>query len=378
MVVVLIVLILLVIHYGATKEHIKSLISPLESPSAPLPNKPKVILMFTKWFGLQEWEYRMPDRFEADASPCPQTNCVLSYNQSQMRDSDALLFHGEDLPPAWALQELRQKDYEKLWIWHYLESPAHSKTDFSSFNDLFNWTFTYKRRSEIYFPYYQVVTLSENSTRPRKGTDFSKGKNKMVMAAISNCNVQRLNMVRELKRHVSFDLYGKCGPQVNPEVKHCPRFSKECETLQSKYKFYFAMESTYCSEYVTEKFFRNGLQNGLVPIVLGGGLYDEIGPPHSYINVLDFDNMESLGNYLKYLDNNATAYNEYHQWRYSYKIEGSHRICEICKALWKRDDQKVSPSENTGKNVAQFWDKEKNCMDWNIVLSPYIPAAIVG
>jgi len=49
----------------------------------------------------------------------------------------------------------------------------------------------------------------------------------------------------------------------------------------------------------------------LVPIVYGLGSYDTVAPPHSYINVFDFDSVRDLADYLLYLDGNDTAYNEY-------------------------------------------------------------------
>lgn len=49
----------------------------------------------------------------------------------------------------------------------------------------------------------------------------------------------------------------------------------------------------------------------MVPVVFGLANYTSIAPPHSIINVLDFPSLKDLVNYLKYLDGNDTAYNEY-------------------------------------------------------------------
>ena len=53
----------------------------------------------------------------------------------------------------------------------------------------------------------------------------------------------------------------------------------------------------------------------MVPVVYGLGNYSAVAPPHSFINVLDFAGPAELAAYLKYLDGNDTAYNEY--FRYS-------------------------------------------------------------
>ncbi len=55
----------------------------------------------------------------------------------------------------------------------------------------------------------------------------------------------------------------------------------------------------------------------MVPIVLGAHKEDYFNtlPPQSYINVDDFQSMEELASYLKYLDRNDTAYAAYFAWR---------------------------------------------------------------
>ena len=57
-------------------------------------------------------------------------------------------------------------------------------------------------------------------------------------------------------------------------------------------------------------------------MVIGGKSvrdYAKLLPPHSYINVEDFDSPKDLANYLIFLGKNATEYNKYHQWRREYQ-----------------------------------------------------------
>ena len=50
------------------------------------------------------------------------------------------------------------------------------------------------------------------------------------------------------------DIYGSCG-----SLK-CSRGNKQCfEMLDTDYKFYLAFENSNCRDYITEKFFVNGL-----------------------------------------------------------------------------------------------------------------------
>ncbi|CAH8288261.1 unnamed protein product, partial [Schistosoma intercalatum] len=74
--------------------------------------------------------------------------------------------------------------------------------------------------------------------------------------------------------------------------------------------------------------------NNALPIVMGASIeeYQKVSPPHSFIHVDQFENPKELAKYLKYLDKNDTAYNEYFAWHkrgvvtvWSFKPE-----CEFC------------------------------------------------
>nr|CAB3247563.1 alpha-(1,3)-fucosyltransferase 9-like [Phallusia mammillata] len=108
-----------------------------------------------------------------------------------------------------------------------------------------------------------------------------------------------------LKHNLDIDLGGRC-------------FKDRSENFNNeKYKFYFAFENSWnCSDYITEKFWRNALSYGTVPVVLGAvkGDYLKIAPPNSFIYAHDFKSPKEIAEYLKYLDRNQTAYVEYLNW----------------------------------------------------------------
>ena len=86
----------------------------------------------------------------------------------------------------------------------------------------------------------------------------------------------------------------------------------------ASYKFYLAFEnSIHCNDYISEKFWRNSLDQGLVPIVFGPHPDDlaAVAPPNSFIHVENFATKAELVDYLEYLNVNDTAYLAYHQWR---------------------------------------------------------------
>ena len=96
-----------------------------------------------------------------------------------------------------------------------------------------------------------------------------------------------------------------------------PKFSANCTRNLRSYKFYLALESTQCDDYITEKFWDNCLLNGVVPVVYGGRkeAYDRLAPPRSFIHVGDFPSVRELADYLKMLDNRNDLYEEFFAWR---------------------------------------------------------------
>ena len=75
--------------------------------------------------------------------------------------------------------------------------------------------------------------------------------------------------------------------------------------------------SIHCHDYMTEKLWLNSLYSGAVPVIFGPHRDDiaAVLPPKSYIHAEDFSNVHKLVEYLHYLDENATAYSEYLEWR---------------------------------------------------------------
>lgn len=97
-----------------------------------------------------------------------------------------------------------------------------------------------------------------------------------------------------------------------------PEENEECfEMLKKDYKFYLSFENSNCKEYITEKFFVNGLTNDVIPIVMGASLeeYASVAPHHSYIHVEDFDNPKHLAEYLHLVDSDDNLYNSYFKWK---------------------------------------------------------------
>ena len=118
---------------------------------------------------------------------------------------------------------------------------------------------TYRRDSDVLAPYgtFRPSTKPTSvETIPNRVRDLPKPK--LVAWVVSNCKTpsKREDFVSELQKHVPVDIFGKCG------TKSCPgtRTNSECGSLLERdYMFYLAFENSNCMDYITEKFFVNGL-----------------------------------------------------------------------------------------------------------------------
>ena len=326
--------------------------------------RPRLVLIYTAFFSLYPWE-GLEDTHKFtyfQGKPCRFQNCVLSYKKEEFSSSDVVIFHGRNMPSVNKLRELHSKrSSNQAWVFFLLESPAHSP-DTSQYDGLFNWTMTYRRDSDIYHPYGFFAPLGADDKNPEVSTDYSLGKDKLIVWTVSNCAGKRFSYVNKLKQLVKVDVFGGCGRNS------CPRrggdITEDCINVLRSYKFQLAFENTECLDYVTEKYWGSPLENGIVPIVMGGADYKEIAIPGSYINVLDFPSAKALADYLLYLDKNDTAYNEYFHWKTKYKLGGClhggdlsrhyHWTCDLCALA-----NNASAESKIYEHLEDFWSKKQ-------------------
>ena len=182
---------------------------------------------------------------------CSFQNCELVRGGDRDREYDARIFntiinHHEI--------HMYPRNPDQVWILYILEGPLASP-DYFLMDDVFNWTATYRWDSSIVAPYEKWVPFNNNTKPIFK--NFAKGKKKKCAIFVSNCETtnKRMHYVKELQKHIEVDIYGGCGTKV------CDRSDEnKCfNMLKTDYKFYLAFENSNCKDYITEKFFRNGL-----------------------------------------------------------------------------------------------------------------------
>lgn len=145
----------------------------------------------------------------------------------------------------------------QIWILFIVESAYY--TDLNVNHDLINWTATYRHDSDIVMPYQRWAYYDPSVTRVEQfNRNYALNKTKQVAMIVSDCNTdnyRELLYARELNKYkISVDVYGDCDGLKKIES------DKFLQMLDQDYKFYLAFENSNCIDYVTEKFFVNGLQ----------------------------------------------------------------------------------------------------------------------
>nr|CAB3247538.1 alpha-(1,3)-fucosyltransferase 6-like [Phallusia mammillata] len=273
-------------------------------------NSSGVILMWTHPWAVED---------EGPEEGAVYGKCTVTYDLAQLEKADAVVFHYWLVPHTW----LFYRHARQRFVWWSLESPWvvqwFENLDLHEHDEFFNWTMTYRRDADIYDPYYNLYDLWGKLERGKEAVDkIIAKKTGLVAWIVSECYgkkgaVMRMSYANQmLKILPEIDRYGECFGNRDEMPK-----SRTIEFVSTR-KFYLSFEnSLHCRDYVTEKFFQQGLECGTVPVVWGTKKSDyvAIAPPYSFIHAEDFESPEKLAEYLLYLDKNDTAYREYFRWR---------------------------------------------------------------
>jgi len=308
---------------------------------------------------------------------CAVSNCFATKDRNLLPSLDlydAIIIHIRGLPNDWPSTRSKDQRYImlsidapiKLYEYRHLQKLA------------FNWTMTYRMDSDFPIPYAWVdrilpLPAPEGSTLLQRfitshgkkavaqGPNLADNKVGLAVQFVSNCHSssKREAYVRELRRFIPVDIYGKCG-----EFKCAKEKGWQCyKEAEAKYKFYLAFENSVCRDYVTEQFFNMHKLN-MIPVVLGGANYSAIAPPHSFINAADFPNPKSLAHYLKLLDADDAKFNEYFWWRdfYARRFRHHQAMCDVCEKLH-------SPDKETKiyQDMHEWWVTDAGCSSNNII-----------
>lgn len=267
---------------------------------------------------------------------------------------------------------------QKVVINAYYEAPAYNTKKWTSLaNKLYgniDYTLTYREDSDFV---EKRMRLVQKPTMPTK-YQIRRG-NRFLTWFVSNCFAkERLKKYQHMQKYFTKDekkrtaVYGKC---FNNYLTQCGIGGYKTQNITclseyiSDHKFYIAFENTRCSQYITEKS-GIGLKHGAIPIVMGGKSrkdYEDTLPPNSFIYADDFKHTKDLVTYMRYLDKNDTAFDEYFKWQYDYEMLGigwgqtSHYANRdvMCKVCGVASGQIQIPKRETNFDFVKWWSDDQ-------------------
>ena len=189
-------------------------------------------------------------RLEFIRQQCPVNSCSITNRIDDIETADAVIFRNDYKSNTY------KRSPSQILILQLLESPEYT-FHLLDFNISINWTATYRSDSTIVSPYQRWYYYDKRVAYINQNINYAQNKTRKVVWFVSHCetNNKRLQYAQELQKHIQVDIYGNCG------TRSCPRSSRKCfDMLNKYYKFYLAFENSNCREYITEKFFVNGLK----------------------------------------------------------------------------------------------------------------------
>ena len=213
----------------ASSVHSLDVLSPTSTTTEALPDGYFRILLWTKYFGGDQWtQLKLKDW------NCSHSNCLLTDDRRHLSNSDAVLFHWRDINNKDLPKEHKP---DQKWVLYNWESPHYTSEEaIKPLVDDIDWMMTYRRDSDIYVPYGSV----QKCDRKWNKEDLFDKKSKSVAWIVSNCLTpgNREGYVKELATYIDVDIYGYCG-----RLK-CERDDSCFQMIQNNYKFYLSFENS--------------------------------------------------------------------------------------------------------------------------------------
>lgn len=287
-------------------------------------------------------------------SNCEYSNCFATSDRTLLPEDqyDAIIFYAPKGSDAGKQQIPKKRSPHQRYIFADSETPVRFYGDKVQYvlNNFYNWTMTYRFDSDIPRRHGRLIEKKTNYKMP--GKDFAKNKTRPIAWFVSNCHSvnMREHLANQIQNYIDVDIYGDCGKLKCPRNKNC------LDMVEKNYKFYLSFENSYCKDYTTEKLYKV-LQKNVVPIVYGGGDYNKVAPPHSVINIENFQTIGGLAEYLNYLAEDPNSYLQYFQWKKKYIVETSNAktVCKLCEML----NDPNSP-EKVYEDIRHWWFNKEN------------------
>ncbi|XP_072146232.1 alpha-(1,3)-fucosyltransferase C-like [Dermacentor andersoni] len=333
-------------------------------------HRPLVVLLWTTWCGKEDYPYFKEDVVDPT---CPHA-CIFTRERDYLYSCHALLFHGkdirlDDMPP--------RRSADQSWIFFSLEPPTATPVHvLRKLDGLFNVTMTYRADSDVTTRYgytFRARTKRKKLRHGKRSSGGSKtgpelpktqeGRKAIAVWMVSHCDTdsRRETYVERLRDVIGVDVFGKCGDLVCQ-----PKASDAClREAARNYSFYLSFENSICRDYVTEKFYRPLLFD-IVPVVMGGANYSSLAPPGSYVDALEFESPERLGEYLAQVARRPDWYDSYFLWKEHSELKYENAACKLCSKL---HEDVASGRRFTYRRFLEWFLEDAHCSNWEQVLS---------
>ncbi|KAM8934336.1 alpha-(1,3)-fucosyltransferase 7 [Pelodytes ibericus] len=257
--------------------------------------------------------------------------CRLTDDRSKYSSADVVVFHHSELGKQGCEIPNTSRPPGQKWVWATLESPSNIH-GVKKWNNIFNWTLSYREDSDISVPYGKMVPRSTIKY-------YNFNKTGLVAWVVSHYKTtqERASLVKELSSHLNVDIYGRANNK--------PLCSSCLISTVSHYFFYLALENSVHRDYITEKLWQNSFMAGAVPVVLGPPRenYEKFIPPDSFIHVSDFQSPKDLAKFV--LTMSRQRYIQYLRWRRELEVklynDWRERFCTICSKYSTLPQSKV-------------------------------------
>ena len=264
------------------------------------------------------------------------SDCYLTVGDEDYISSHVVLF----VAPALGRRRPPPKLPGQIWIFYNLESPIMFSMDLSSWNNLFNWTVTHRRDSDVHHGYAEYKPFKDKELRNKRMPNISDQSHFNIGWMVSNCKTpsKREEFVKLMKRNsnakLQFNILGACGKQKCSKSK----FQECLRKFMKSNDFYLAFENSLCKDYITEKVMNIYAHNlDIVPVVRGPSEQNNIYlPPNSFINTQELDGVVNVMNTIHSVGSENEHYtSKFHSRQFGeFDINNSKRVwCDLCNRL---------------------------------------------
>ena len=210
-------------------------------------NTTKVILYWTPRLGQADW---VNNRGKRPFRGCKYNNCRYTSDKTEVHEADILMFYCQELPH---FPDVRYP--HQLYVHMTREAPVNVKIHgYGMYGKDINVTMSYRKVGPIRAPYF-IMVPKETPEAPYVPRIPFQQKTRSAVWMVSNCNPdsKRDLYVRELRKYIDIDIYGKCGNSSCDDSETTTRFKSCFGKFENTYKFYLSFENNICDDYYTEK-----------------------------------------------------------------------------------------------------------------------------